>query len=293
MIKKILFIIAKMMVVLPDSVFLSLIYRLKTGRVLHLKNPQRMSEKIQHYKAYYRDEKMLPCTDKYLVRDVVKQRLRTDRYLNELYQVCDNAEDINFDKLPSQFVIKTTDGGSGNNIFVCKDKSNIDIPSIIKEVNSWRNKKLYVISREWAYRGAKQSRIVVEKFLEDKSNSDGSINDYKFLCFDGKFRYLWVDTGRYSNFKRGWWDENLKPIKVRDNRPIMDPPIALPENINEMIKLSEKLSSGFPHARIDWYNIGGKIIFGEITFYSWSGYSVFDPDSFDFEMGKYFNINYK
>ena len=76
MIKKILFIIAKMMVVLPDSVFLSLIYRLKTGRVLHLKNPQRMSEKIQHYKAYYRDEKMLPCTDKYLVRDVVRQRLR-------------------------------------------------------------------------------------------------------------------------------------------------------------------------------------------------------------------------
>lgn len=75
--------------------------------------------------------------------------------------------------------------------------------------------------------------------MEDKSNSDGSINDYKFLCFDGKFRYLWVDTGRYSNFKRGWWDENLKPIKVRDNRPIMDPPIALPENINEMIKLSE------------------------------------------------------
>lgn len=83
---------------------------------------------------------MLPCTDKYLVRDVVKRRLRTDRYLNELYQVCDNAEEINFDKLPSQFVIKTTDGGSGNNIFVCKDKSNIDIPSIIKEVNSWRNK---------------------------------------------------------------------------------------------------------------------------------------------------------
>ena len=189
------------------------------------------------------------------------------------------------------YCVDTVSSAGGMKIEV--DKSNIDIPSIIKEVNSWRNKKLYVISREWAYRGAKQSRIVVEKFLEDKSNSDGSINDYKFLCFDGKFRYLWVDTGRYSNFKRGWWDENLKPIKVRDNRPIMDPPIALPENINEMIKLSEKLSSGFPHARIDWYNIGGKIIFGEITFYSWSGYSVFDPDSFDFEMGKYFNINYK
>lgn len=291
--KRFLFIIAKMAGILPDKLFLSLVYRFYTGRWINWKKPQRMSEKIQLYKTYYRNQEMLPCTDKYLVRDFVSKRLGTDKYLNELYQVCDYAEQIDFDKLPSQFVIKTTDGGSGNNIFVCKDKHNINIPAIVKRVNSWRNKKLYIISREWAYKGAKQSRIVVEKFLEDKSNADGSINDYKFLCFDGKFRYLWVDTGRYSDFKRGWWDENLKPIKVHDNRPLMAPPIALPENIQEMITLSEKLAAGFPHARIDWYNIGGKIIFGEITFYSWSGYSVFDPDSFDFEMGKYFNTNFK
>lgn len=252
-----------------------------------------MSEKIQHYKAYYRNPDMLTCSDKYKVREFVAKRLGTDKYLNDLYQVCNRAEEIDFEKLPQQFVIKTTDGGSGNNIYVCKDKRDIDIPAIVKRVNSWRNKKLYIISREWAYKGAKESRIVVEKFLEDKSNADGSINDYKFLCFDGKFRYLWVDTGRYSDFKRGWWDENLNPIKVHDNRPLMDPPIDLPENIQEMISLSEKLAAGFPHARIDWYNIGGKIIFGEITFYSWSGYSIFDPDSFDFEMGKYFNIDYK
>lgn len=278
---------------IPDPIYLRLTYRFYTKRKLNLKHPVRMSEKIQHYKAYYRNPDMLTCSDKYKVREYVAKRLGTDKYLNDLYQVCDRAEQIDFDGLPLQFVIKTTDGGSGNNIYVCKDKRDIDISSIIKRVNSWRNKKLYIVSREWAYKGAKGSRIVVEKFLEDTSNSDGSINDYKFLCFDGKFRYLWVDTGRYSEFRRGWWDENLRPIKVHDNRPLMDSPIALPDNIQEMIALSEKLASGFPHARIDWYNIGGKIIFGEITFYSWSGYSVFDPDNFDFEMGKYFNTNYK
>lgn len=290
--KKILFIIAKMMYVVPDKIFLSIIYRMKTGRWINWSNPKRMSEKIQVYKSFYRNQDMLPCSDKYLVRKYVEGKLGTDKYLNELYQVCDHAEEIDFEKLPNQFVIKTTDGGSGNNIYVCKDKKTINIPSIVKLVNSWRNKKLYMISREWAYQGAKQSRIVVEKYLEDKSNADGSINDYKFLCFGGKFRYLWVDTGRYSDFKRGWWDENLNIIKVHDNRPMMDPPISLPENIQEMIELSEKLASGFPHARIDWYNIGGKIIFGEITFYSWSGYSVFEPDSFDFEMGKYFKMDF-
>lgn len=291
--KRLLLNLAKLTAIIPDKIFLNLVYRHYTGRWINWSNPQRMSEKIQLYKAYYRNPAMLPCTDKYLVRDFVTKRLGTDKYLNELYQVCDHAEEIDFAKLPNQFVIKTTDGGSGNNIYVCKDKRDIDIPAVVKRVNSWRNKKLYIISREWAYKGAKQSRIVVEKFLEDKNNADGSINDYKFLCFDGKFRYLWVDTGRYSDFKRGWWDENLSFRKIHDNRPLMDPPIALPDNIQEMITLSEKLAAGFPHARIDWYNIGGKIIFGEITFYSWSGYSVFDPDNFDFEMGKLFDTDFK
>lgn len=97
--------------ILPDKLFLSLVYRFYTGRWINWKKPQRMSEKIQLYKTYYRNQEMLPCTDKYLVRDFVSKRLGTDKYLNELYQVCDYAEQIDFDKLPSQFVIKTTDGG--------------------------------------------------------------------------------------------------------------------------------------------------------------------------------------
>jgi hypothetical protein len=235
---------------------------------------------------------MLECVDKYTVREFVKRRLGTDRYLNTLFQVADTADGIDFDSLPNKFVLKTTDGGDGANVLVCTDKSELDIDETIRKVNSWRNKKYYIVSREWAYKGAKQSRVIAEAYLEDDANADGSIDDYKFLCFDGKFRYLWVDKDRFSHHKRGFWDENLQFLQgVYSDWPTFEGNgIDLPENIHEMIELSEKLAAGFPFARIDWYNIKGKITFGEVTFYPWSGYVQYTPDSFDFELGKYFNI---
>ena len=134
--------------------------------------------------------------------------------------------------------------------------------------------------------------MIVEKYLEDDMNQDGSIDDYKFLCFDGKFRYLWIDKNRYSNHKRGFWNENLDFLDdVYSDWPTFEKgEIDLPSNIQQMISFSEKLAEGFPFARVDWYNIKGKIVFGEITFYPWSGYVKFTPDSFDFELGRYFNI---
>ena len=287
-----LFLIAKSLFWVPDMMMLKLQYRIKMGRSLNTKNPQRYTEKLQLYKAHYHNPEMLECVDKYTVREFVKRRLGTDRYLNTLFQVADTADGIDFDSLPNKFVLKTTDGGDGANVLVCTDKSELDIDETIRKVNSWRNKKYYIVSREWAYKGAKQSRVIAEAYLEDDANADGSIDDYKFLCFDGKFRYLWVDKDRFSHHKRGFWDENLQFLQgVYSDWPTFDGNgIDLPENIQEMIELSEKLAAGFPFARIDWYNIKGKITFGEVTFYPWSGYVQYTPDSFDYELGKYFNI---
>jgi len=287
-----LFLIAKSLFWVPDMMMLKLQYRIKMGRSINTKNPQRYTEKLQLYKAHYHNPEMLECVDKYTVREFVKRRLGTDKYLNTLFQVADTADGIDFDSLPNKFVLKTTDGGDGANVLVCTDKSKLDIDETIRKVNSWRNKKYYIVSREWAYKGAKQSRVIAEAYLEDDANADGSIDDYKFLCFDGKFRYLWVDKDRFSHHKRGFWDENLQFLQgVYSDWPTFDGNgIDLPENIQEMIELSEKLAAGFPFARIDWYNIKGKITFGEVTFYPWSGYVQYTPDSFDFELGKYFNI---
>lgn len=289
-----LYTFAKSLFFVPDSIMLKIQYRIKNHRMLHMSNPVRFTEKLQYYKAYYRNDEMLDCVDKYLVRAYVEKKMGTNKYLNTLYQVCDTADEIDFDILPKSFVIKTSDGGNGDNILICTDKSTLNKKEVVDLVNSWRNKKYYVISREWAYNGAKKSKVIIEKLLESDENSDGSIDDYKFLCYNGKFRYLWVDKDRYSNHKRGFWDEKLNFLTgVYSDHPTFDKPIKLPENIQEMIAVSEKLANGFPFVRVDLYNIGGQIIFGEMTFYPWSGYVQYTPDNFDYDLGKYFDVNFK
>ena len=275
--------------VIPDKLFLSIAYRIKMGKWINWKNPQRMSEKIQLYKIYYRNVEMLPCTDKFLVRNFVTQRLGTDKYLNELFQICNRAEEIDFDKLPLRFVIKTTDGGGGNNIFICKDKRDIDKSKIIKEINGWRNNKLYVVSRQWAYIGAKNSRIIAEKLLEEEGNS--SLTDYKFFCFDGIPFCIQVDSGRFEDHRQNFYDLEWNDLGVHCSYPLGEGQ-ERPCGLDEMIEVAKKLSAGFPCVRVDLYNIKGKIIFGEMTFYPSSGYGKFDPDSFDYEMGKFFNTDF-
>lgn len=276
---------------IPDALMLKLQYFYKVHRWPDIFSHPRFTESMLWYKLYYRNNEMLECTDKYKVREFVQKRLKNDagKYLNELYQVCDNTHEIDFDSLPNQFVIKTTDGGNGNNVILCKDKDKFNTTEVISEVNSWRNKHYEKASKEWAYSGA-ESKIIVEQYLSMPENEDGSIDDYKFLCFNGKFKYLWVDKNRFSNHKRGFWDSNLKFLDgVASDHPTFKKPPILPSNIREMIDVAEKLSHGFLFARVDLYNIEGHIYFGEITFYPWGGYVQYTPDSFDFELGGEFN----
>lgn len=274
---------------MPDSWYLSILYAIIHHRKLNLKNPQRFSEKIQYYKIYYKEPMMIPLTDKYEVRQYVIKKIGGG-YLNKLYQICDNAKEINFSLLPEKFVIKTTDGGNGDNVFICRDKKSLDRGEVIKRINGWRNKKYASITREFAYGNAK-SRIIVEEYLDDSNSIDGSLNDYKFLCFNGKCEYFWVDKDRYTGHKRAWFDSNLNFLSETKNAYDIAH-VTLPENIVDMIKLAEILANPFPFARIDFYNINGRIIFGEITFYPGSGFEPFYPDSFDYELGQKFLINF-
>lgn len=289
--KKIVSAILKVTSFLPDKWVVSLQYYYKLHRFPNISNPTRFTEWMQWYKVNYRNEEMYPCVDKYEVRAYVENH-GCGEYLNTLYQVCEDANEIDYQKLPNRFVIKTTDGGNGENVYVCKDKSKINIHEVNSLVNSWRNRKLEDVGREWAYTGCKGSKIIVEQFLEDPESKDGSIDDYKLLCFNGKFRYLWVDKNRYSNHCRGFWNEKLEFLDgVYSDHPTFAQAPALPANTDEMIKVAEKLAADFPFARVDFYNIQGKIYFGEITFYPWSGYVQYTPDSFDFDLGKYFKPN--
>ena len=277
----------------PDSTMLKFQYRLKQGFWPDFDNPKRYTEKLQIYKMNYRNPVMFKCVDKYDVREYVEQK-GLKNILNECYGLYDTPEDIEWSMLPDKFIIKTTTGGGGLNVILVKDKNTLDFEDIKKKLHLWIQKEKLKVSpgREWAYEGIGKDRIIIERLLEDDSNSDGSIDDYKLMCFDGKFKCLWIDKNRYSNHRRGFWDENLKFLYgVYSDHDTFDTPPALPSNMEEMVEIAEKLSADFPYARVDLYNIKGKITFGEITFYPWSGYVKYTPDSFDFTLGSFFNVD--
>ena len=282
--QKMRFAILRMLKFVPDKAMIKLQYRIKLKRKLNLKDPKRYTEKIQWYKLYYRNPVMMECVDKYGVRKYIEKK-GLGNILNQLYQVVDRPEEINFDQLPDKFVIKTTNG-SGTNILV-KEKKTLNIAETKKKLNDFLNMAEASAGREWAY-GGSSKKIIVEELLEDNSNKDKGISDYKFLCFNGKPVYVVYDKDRFSDHKRNFYDVNWNYVKVDSDFPCFEDSVKKPENYEKMVEIASVLSRDFPAVRVDLYNIEGKIYFGELTFYPWSGYVQYTPDSFDFELGKYF-----
>lgn len=282
--KKLRFQILKALRFVPDKQMVQIQYRIKTGRKLNLKTPKRYTEKIQWYKLYYRNEKMPICVDKHRVREYIHDK-NLDEILVQLYAVYDTPEEINIDNLPDKFILKTSDG-SGTNI-ICRDKSQLSNAEIQSQVSSFIKQSSASAGREWAYSHG-NGKIIVEQLLEDPSTSDGSINDYKFLCFNGKPEYIVLDINRFTNHRRNIYDTAWNDLHVASDCPCADGDFQPPENLSKMLKVAETLCKDFPAVRVDLYSIQGKVYFGELTFFPWSGYVIYDPDSFDFEMGEKF-----
>lgn len=273
---------------LPDKQMLQLQYYIKTGRKLNLKAPKRYTEKLQWYKLNYRNPLMTKCSDKYEVREYVTNK-GLDSILNPLYGVYDDVESIDFETLPNSFAIKHTNG-SGANLFV-KDKNKIDLKEIKKTLNEWITKKKNNFGREWCYYNV-PSKIIAEKLLDRDENND--LPDYKFFCFNGKVKYLYTMINYVDNHNQGLCSfftpefEKL-PYRRSEYGEIVDD-ISKPANFEKMVEIAEVLAGDFPHVRVDLYNIKGKIVFGELTFYNASGYTVFEPEEFDFVLGDCFEI---
>lgn len=276
----------------PDSIMVPLQYKIHTGRRLNLKNPQRFTEKLQLYKLKYRNPLMLRCTDKYEVRSVVNEMGLVD-ILIPLIGVYDSSESIEFESLPQQFVAKTTDGGGGNQIFICHDKREVDTDVFYTIINEWfKAPKSKNAGREWAYENSYPRRVVVEELISDGENEN--LIDYKLFCFNGKVKMIYAISGRSFGHgaEVGVYTPDFKKLDVHraDELPAKDA-LPKPQNFDKMIEIAEKLSAPFPHVRVDLYNVNGKIYFGELTFYDGSGYMSFTPDSYDEELGSYFDIH--
>lgn len=270
----------------PDSIMLKLQYEIKMGRKLNLREPKRWTEQIQWYKIHHRTPLMTQCADKYEVREYVKSK-GLEHILNKLYATYNCADEVDLDSLPSKFVMKTTNG-SGTNI-LCADKSLLDINDIQSSLNNWLKRNNYSAGREWSYKNI-TPKIIVEEYLEDKSDSFDGINDYKFLCFNGEAKYIVFDVDRHTNHKRNIYDINWNFINVSTDYPNFGDSVDKPAGLEEMVKVANTLSKDFPFVRVDLYWVNGKVYFGELTFYPWTGYVQFEPDNFDYSLGENFTF---
>lgn len=247
---------------------------------LDLDKPKTFNEKIQWLKLYDSTAEKTKLADKYLVRDWIKEKIG-EEYLIPLLGVWDRFEDIDFDTLPDQFVLKANHG-SGWNVIV-KDKESLNIEATRTKFNNWMKKNFaFCNGLELHYKDI-EPKIIAEKYIKTDS---GSVNDYKFFCFNGNIELIWVDANRYEGqhirniYSPDW--ELLPVTKDYPNDAGMD---LKPECYEKMNELARILSKDFICVRVDFYEVDGKVYFGEMTFTSGSGYGTFNPPEFDYELG--------
>lgn len=249
-----------------------------TGRNLNLNNPKTLNEKIQWLKLYDSTALKTKLADKYLVREWIKEKIG-EEYLIPLLGVWDKFDDIDFDKLPNQFVLKTNHG-SGWNIIV-KDKNNFDKEETKKKLELWLKLNYAFISGFEMHYLNIPPKIIAEKYIEQIDQ----VYDYKFMCFNGKVEFMWVDTDRFIDHKRTIFNKKWEKQNIKLVYKIADYDIPKPRNFERMINFAELLSENFVHTRVDFYEIGDKLYFGEITFTSGSGTEEPEPYKYTMQWG--------
>jgi len=294
-----------------DKFFLKCAYKYSFGKELDLDDPKTFNEKLQWLKLYNRKPEYTKMVDKYEAKKYVADIIG-EEYIVPTLGVWDRVNDIDFDKLPNKFVLKCTHDSGG--LVICRDKSTLDLVAVKKKLKSAMKRKYFWVWREWPYKNVKP-RIIAEEYIEDNSEilqetSGGEITyrdlqrqqgllDYKFMCFGGEVKALFLDIGVIGNseghaeqYFRNIYDRsgNIMPFReTRENYPI---PVILPENLSEMVDVAEKLSKNIPHVRVDLYRLSdGTIKVGEMTFFHGSGlFNFFIPEEWDRTLGDWIEL---
>ena len=276
---------------LSDEEFLKKVFPKYMGYPLDLENPKTFSEKLQWLKVNYREPIQIVMVDKHEAKNFIAQRVG-EQYIIRTLAVWDSVEDIDFDALPNQFVLKTTHGGGGCDVIVCKDKRKFDKEAALVKLTTSLTSDLFKKFREWPYKNVPK-RIIAEKFMQVENAEEGSdLKDYKFFCFNGKVRFFKIDFDRFVEHHANYYspDGKLLPFGEADLPPVPSHVENMPENLAEMIQLAEKLSVEQSFLRVDFYNINGLIYFGELTFYPASGMGTFTDENIDLQLGSYLKL---
>ena len=273
--------------IIPDKLYLQLVYYRHFHRFINFKEPKTFNEKINWLKLYNRDPNYTKMVDKYAVREYIAEKLG-EEYLIPLLGVWDDPHDIDFDKLPNQFVLKWNhDSGS---VIICRDKTTFNELEAVEKLCRLKKHNGYNYGRGWPYKNV-VPKIVAEQYMVDESGHE--LKDYKLFCFNGEPRLTLVCSDRFSagGMHEDFFDEKWNHMPMERPHHRNSPKnIVKPLNYEKMLEMAQCLSKDMPFARIDFYEINGMIYFGEITFYPASGFEGFDPDSWDYTLGNWIDL---
>lgn len=272
---------------LDDETYIKLIYWARMGKRLNLKNPTSFNEKLQWLKLYDRRPEYSRMVDKYEAKKYVSEIIG-EEYIIPTLGVWDTFDDINFDSLPDQFVLKCIHDSGG--LVICRDKATFDISYARNIINKSLKNNYYLHAREWPYKNVKP-RIIAEQYMVDESGYE--LKDYKLFCFDGFAKAMFIASDRYKKgeeTKFDFFDMDFKHLPFTNGHPNATHEIKRPESFEKMKELAAKLSEGIPQVRVDFYDINGQIYFGELTLSHWSGMVPFEPEEWDYKFGEWIKL---
>lgn len=265
---------------IPDRLWVEFKYFCHFHKFLNLRNPKTFNEKLQWLKLYYQQPSHTQMVDKYGMKSYVSQKVGSE-YVIPLLGVWDRVEDIDFNSLPDQFVLKTTHDCAG--LVICTDKSRLDVEKAKQALKKALSNNYYVRYREWPYKNV-VPRIIAEQYMVDESGTQ--LKDYKIFCFGGKPYCVQVDFDRFHGHKKNLYSLNWELLNFSFNYPAHpEIEIAKPDTLDQMLKIAEELSCGEPYVRVDFYSVDHKPYVGEITFFPASGYGKFVPEEYDRILG--------
>lgn len=267
--------------------FLKIAYRIKMRRKLNLVNPVTYNEKLQWLKLYDRKEVYTKLVDKYEVKKIVASIIG-DEYIIPTLGIWHHFDEIDFESLPDQFVLKCTHDSGG--VVVCKNKKSLDKKKAKSIIEDSLKRNFFQVGREWPYKNV-LPRIIAEEYKEDPDTKE--LRDYKFFCFDGNVKSLFIASDRFSESeetKFDFFDANFTHLPFTNGHPNASVPPKKPNQFDLMKELAAKLSLGIPQVRVDFYEVGDKVFFGEMTFFHWSGMKAFIPEEWDYKFGEYIKL---
>lgn len=272
--------------ILPDKIYLKKMYKQRNGKKLNLKKPRTFNEKLNWLKLYDRRTEYTIMADKYKVREYIARKIG-EEHLIPLLGVWDSPDEIDFAALPNEFVLKCN---HDNGVIICQDKNRLDIEKTKNELRYRLNCDYYKFQREWPYKKIDR-KVICEEYI--KENNRERLTDYKFHCFDGVPRFLYVVSDYDNEIWLDYFDMKYQKLPITHPahpRSSTNVSFSPPDNFERMKAIATAVSEGFPYVRVDLYNLSGKIYFGEATFFPTGGFAELIPKEWNLVLGDFVNL---